>query len=337
MIKIGLMGCGMVADYGHIPALLDTPELSLCSLYDPNEKNLLSLKTKYGIPQAFTDPESFFRSGIDAVTITSPAPFHKVNVLDAARFKKPVLCEKPLSMDKTESEEMILAMEKAGLSFHAGFCYRFSPSALKIRQLIREKAVGEVRSMRLIYLWDCHGKYDIDASGNRIIRKRREEKMAEGGPLVDCGTHQIDLAGFWLDSGVVSFSGQGAWVDDYPSPDHVWLHMVHANGAHTAVEVSYSYYHTSKEKHREFVYEIIGTKGVIRYDREAKSFTLSDQNGTSALDFQEEKSFSGMYREWAKALLTGRSDLLPGAAQGMRVTEIAREATDEAIRRRKAG
>jgi len=40
--------------------------------------------------------------------------------------------------------------------------------------------------------------------------------------------------------GDVRFSGHGAWVDDYEAPDHVWLHMDHASGAHTTVEVSYS-------------------------------------------------------------------------------------------------
>lgn len=66
--------------------------------------------------------------------------------------------------------------------------------------------------------------------------------------MVDCGTHQIDLASFWLDSDVVQYDAHGAWVDDYDAPDHIWLHMDHANGAHAMVEMNYSYHHTSKNR-----------------------------------------------------------------------------------------
>lgn len=329
--KIGLMGCGAVATYGHIPAILATPGIKLQAIFDPNEATLKKIQEKYSIPQAFTDSEDFFKSGIEAVSITSPAPCHKQNVLDAAKYSIPVLCEKPLCMDSTEATEMIAAMKDAGVSLYTAFCYRFSPSALKIKELVAAKAVGEVRSLRLIYNWNVHGKYEIDNDGNKIIQKRREDRMFEGGPMVDCGTHQIDLAKFWTNSEVTKFSGQGAWVDDYEAPDHMWLHLDHANGAHSCVEISYSYCHTTKNKQTEFVYELIGTEGVIRYDREQKYLRLDNTEGTQTFDFHGEKSFEGMYAEWANALHTGKSELLTSAEDGMRVVEIARTATNQVI------
>ena len=247
MKKIGLIGCGAVAGYGHLPAIQEVRDLSLGALFDPNPVNLARMRDRYKVPQAFTDADAFFRSGIEAVTITSPAPCHCRNVLDAARYGLPVLCEKPLAMDRPEAERMIAAMAQAGVSLHTAFCYRFSPSALKIRELVKAGAIGKVRSLRLIYNWHCHGKYTTEADGRRVIQKRREDRMLEGGPMVDCGTHQIDLATFWLGSEVVRFEGHGAWVDEYEAPDHVWLHLDHANGAHTMVEISYSYYHTSAQ------------------------------------------------------------------------------------------
>ncbi|MDZ4199919.1 MAG: Gfo/Idh/MocA family oxidoreductase, partial [Kiritimatiellia bacterium] len=158
----------------------------------------------------------------------------------------------------------------------------------------------------------------------------------EGGPLVDCGTHQIDLALFWLDSEVTSFTGHGAWVDDYEAPDHLWLHMDHASGAHTVVEMSFAYHHTSRNAHSEFVYELIGTKGVIRYDREQKLFRMENETGLHEFPFHHEKSFEGMYREWSQSLQTGTSDLLTPAETALRITEIARSVTEEAIRSRRS-
>lgn len=331
MKKIGLMGCGAVADYGHIPAIQSVKDLELYSVFDPNEETLERVQKKFNIPNAFSSSEDFFKSGIDAVSITSPAPCHKENVLDSARYGFPVLCEKPLAMNQAEGEEMIRAMNQAGVTLYTGFCYRFSPCAIKIRELVNQKAIGDVRSLRLIYNWNCHGKYVKGEDGNKQIQKRREGRMLEGGPMVDCGTHQIDLAMFWLNSDIIHFTGHGAWVDEYEAPDHVWLHMDHDNGAHTVVEMSYSYHHTSLNKRSEFVYELIGTKGVIRYDRGNNSFTLEDEDGLKTLPYSEEKNFPGMYEEWAKSLHTGHSDLLTTAEKGMEVASIAREATNQAM------
>ncbi|MEI8309127.1 MAG: Gfo/Idh/MocA family oxidoreductase [Verrucomicrobiota bacterium] len=331
--KIGLMGCGVVAVYGHIPAILETSELQLHAVYDPNEATLRRVQERFGIPHAFSDAKEFFQSGIAGVSITSPAPFHKDNVLACARHRLPALCEKPLAMDGEEGRLMAQAMDRAGVSLYVAFCYRFSPVALRIRELVRTGAISDVRSLRLIYNWDAHGKYAEGPDGSKIIQKRREDRMLEGGPMVDCGTHQIDLAAFWLDSKVVGYSGHGAWVDGYEAPDHMWLHMDHANGAHTAIEISYSYHHTSKNTRSEFVYELIGTSGVIRYDRQAASFSMENESGRQEFEFHPEKEFSAMYREWANALRSGHSDLLTSAEEGVVVAEIARAATDDVIRR----
>lgn len=333
--RVGLMGCGVVADYGHIPAIRTVDALELHAVFDPSAEALARAQAKHAIPNVFRNVEEFLASGIEAVSITSPAPCHRENVLAAARHRLPVLCEKPLAMDADEAAEMIAAMEGAGVPLHTGFCYRFSPSALKIRELVRSEAIGDVRSLRLIYNWNCHGKYEPDGGGRRVVQKRREGRMLEGGPMVDCGTHQIDLATFWLGSEVVRFSGHGAWVDAYEAPDHMWLHLDHANGAHTAVEISYSYHHTSKNHPSEFVYELIGTEGVIRYDRSAQRFAMESAEGRTEFEFHSEKSFEGMYAEWARSLATGGSELLTSARDGMRVVEIARLATDEAIANRR--
>ncbi|PTX99903.1 hypothetical protein DB346_19020 [Verrucomicrobia bacterium LW23] len=356
MKKIGLMGCGVVAQYGHLPAILATdgangePGLILHALYDPYEA---PLQTAWAMtssappagspsgtqpigPQPFTDIDAFFASGIEAVSITSPAPVHYDNVLRAAKAGLPVLCEKPLATTSAQAAEMIAAMDAAGATLHTAFCYRFSPAALEIRRLVRAGAIGTVRSLRLIYNWGLHGKFSTDAQGNRILQQRRVGRMLEGGPLVDCGTHQIDLAMFWLDSPIVRYSGHGAWADDYEAPDHVWLHMDHACGAHTVVEVSYSYHHTSRRARSEFVYELIGTRGVIRYDREAQTFTVENDEGSQSLPWAPEKSFEGLYAEWARALASGSSELLTTAQAGTQVTEIARETTNQAIASRLA-
>jgi predicted dehydrogenase len=336
MKRIGIMGCGVVASYGHGPALRETPGLALASAYDPNPEQLARFCEQFPGVRGFADADAFFASDVDAVVITSPAPRHRENVLQAARYGKAVLCEKPLGMNEPEIEEMIATMRDANLLFATALCYRFSPVALKIKEILRAGAIGTPRLARLVYIWNLHGRYEWDAQGNRFVSPRRVGRMAEGGPMVDCGVHQIDLALWWLDSPVARQVGVGAWVDDdFEAPEHVWLHLDHESGAHTMVEVSFSYAHTSKEPVDRFTYEIQGTDGLIRYDRDGWRFEVRTGEGTYWLPGASEKNFHGMYAAFRDTLETGVLGDLPTAEDGLRVTRVARAATDEAIGRRR--
>jgi predicted dehydrogenase len=334
MINLGLMGCGVVAGYGHLPAIASVSDLNLVAVFDPDPKRAEAAAREFGAGAWFTDCEAFFQSGVDAVTITSPAPFHRENVLSAAQYGKHVLCEKPLALGDDDAAEMIRVMRDAGLMLFTGFCYRFSPSALKVKELIESGAVGMPCSLRLIYNWNLHGKFESGADGEPRLNERRIGRMHEGGPMIDCGTHQIDLARWWLGSDVTQITGVGAWVDTYDVPDHIYLHLDHACGAHTMVEISYSYGFTSKQPRSEFVYEIIGDDGVIRYDREAQSFELRNSRGTEVFDWHPEKNFAQMYRAFAHALATGDPGHLPSGEDGLMATTIARRGTDDAVERR---
>jgi len=330
MKRIGLMGCGTVARYGHIPTIQATPGLTLAAVYDPVETACRSAQEQFQVPQGFTNMEDFLKSGIDAVAITSPAPWHRQNVLDAARFGKHILCEKPLGMTDGDVREMIQAVGKAGVMLFTAFDYRFSPVAQTIRHLVKDRAVGDVRSLRLIYIWNMHGKY-VTVDGRRVLSARRCGGMEEGGPLFGCGVHQIDLARWWLNSEVVRWSAAGAWVDEFAAPDHVYLHMDHEQGAHTMVEMSYTYAHTAAEPISHFSYHLIGTEGVIRYDRESRVFEVRDTRGTRQYPFASEKNFAGMYVAFAEALEKGGSDVLPTSHDGLMATRIARSAVESVM------
>jgi predicted dehydrogenase len=330
-IKVGVLGCGMVAEYGHLPAIRYVPGVDLHAVYDPDWNRALAMQKRFGVPHAYPTEKDFFASDIDVVAICSPAPVHHRNVLDAAKHRKHVLCEKPLAMTEPEIEEMIAVMEKAGLHLFTGFTYRFSPSALEIKRLVAERAVGEVRALRLVYIWNLHGRMIRNERGEWVHNRRRTGRMEEGGPMVDCGVHQIDLARWWLDSEIVRSRGIGVWIEDHRAPDHMYLHLDHDNGAHTMVEMSFSYNAASREPRSHFLYELIGTDGVIRYERENNTFEVRNHHGTSYPGWHGEKNFNGMYEELRRAVETGRPGRMPTGRDGLLATRIARAATEEAI------
>lgn len=335
-MKLGLLGCGMIAELGHLPGIKQVHGLHVEAIYDPRWERALAMQSKFQIPHAYPDEVDFWMSDIDAVVICSPAPMHKDHVLKAAKYGKHVLCEKPLAMNEPDIEQMISAMQEAKLHFFTGFTYRFSGAAREIHSLIRRGAIGEVRDLRLNYLWNLHGKWSFNERGERIPNPLRVGRMLEGGPIVDCGVHQIDLARWWLSSEVKWQRGIGVWVEDFVAPDHMYLHMGHECGAHTLVEISFSYNSISKEPRSHFQYEVIGTDGVIRYNREEHSFELRNSHGTHWLHWHPEKNFSGMYREFLHALSTGNIGNMPTATDGLIATRIGRIGTEQAISDRDA-
>jgi predicted dehydrogenase len=332
--RIGLMGCGTVANYGHLPAIARTPGIELVALFDPSESHLRDTAAKFGVAGAFASVDAFFATGLDAVIVTSPAPAHLDNVRAAAAAGVHVLCEKPLADTAEDGRAMVDAMARAGRMLLVGFTYRYSPVSGQIRDLVRSGAVGRVRALRLVYNWTLHGKYAVGPAGERVLNARREGRMAEGGPMVDCGVHQIDLARWWLGSDVVRQHAHAAWFDDHAAPEHVWLHLDHADGAHTLVEMSYAYGHTAKPLPSVFTYELIGTDGVIRYDRNAKVFEVLTPAGTRTLEWHEEKGFDGMYAALVRSLAAGQPLDFATGEDALRVTEIALSGTRQAMRDR---
>ncbi len=332
--RIGLMGCGVVAAYGHLPVLRTMPDVEVV-LFDPNPARVEEMRKQFNITRGFSDENAFFDSGLDAVSIASPAGFHLANIRAAAARKLPVLCEKPLALTEDDALAAVDVARRAGTPLYTGFDYRFSPVSQHIHRLIRDGAIGELAVMRLLYLWNCHGKYETLADGSRVIQARREGRMLEGGPMIDCGVHQIDLARWWSGQEVVRVTGRGAWADTYEAPDHVFAHLEHADGAHTLVEMSYSYGQVAKEPAPVFTYELIGTRGVIRYDREARRFELRNDRGTTAFDFAGEKNFAGMYAAFIHSLDGNADDTLPGGHDGVQAIRIANLATREAIAQRR--
>jgi predicted dehydrogenase len=334
LIRIGLIGCGEVAGFGHLPAIVKSDEFELVALFDPVPSHLEAMATRFEGAKIFTSIEEFYESRLDAVAITSPAPSHHDHVLRAAKQKVHVLCEKPISEDEGEAVEMAKAMEATGKVFTIGFCYRFSFVTSQIKTWVDTGVVGAVKSLRLTYIWNLHGRYEEAEDGSWHESARWRGRMIEGGPMVDCGVHSIDLARHWLGSEIVRHTAAGAWVADYEAPDHMWLHLDHESGAHTAVEMSFTYGHTAKEPINFFSYHLIGDGGVIRYDREGYVLEARNGQGTIRAPGSSEKNFEGMYAAFAKAIKTGDSSKLPNARDGIVATQIARSATNRVIAER---
>lgn len=332
--RVGLVGCGAVAGYGHLPAILAEPGLDLVAVGDISPERLAAAPVPAVVPRCTSLADM---PELDALVVTSPAGVHAEHVDWAAERGVPVLCEKPLTVDEATSAAMVERMESAGVPLWVGFTYRFSPVARRIHELVQAGAVGQVRAMRMVFLWDLHGAFE-DRPARAGVNQRRLGRMREGGPLVDCGVHQIDLARWWLGAELGVDHATGVWFDDLDgvvAPEHVTAQLS-GGGARVLVDISVAYGHRAPSTLPTFTYEVIGTDGVIRYLRNERDFVLIDAEGTHDLGWAHEKSFGGMYADLTRAL-SGQEHELPTGRDGLAATRVALEATDRAIAGRAGG
>lgn len=326
--RLGIVGCGQVAQYGHLPAILAEPGLDLAAVCDVSHERLAGADVPEDVARVTSLDQM---PDLDALVVTSPAGVHADHVAWAARHRLPVLCEKPLSLDEPTSIAMVEQMHAAGVPLWVGFTYRFSPVARRIRELVASGAIGQVRVLRMVFLWDLHGAFEHRATRTGV-NARRLGRMLEGGPLVDCGVHQIDLARWWLGTDLTVDYASGAWFDDLDgveAPEHV-MAQLSGGGARVLVDISVAYGHRAPSVPKSFSYEVIGTDGLIRYRRDDREFVLVDDRGTHDLGWAPEKSFGGMYSELAAAL-RGQDHDLPTGLDGLAATHVALEATAQAV------
>jgi len=130
------------------------------------------------------------RPDIEVVDISSPNDTHYEIAMAAAEAGKHILCEKPLANRLAEAEEMLAAVDKAGVKHLVNFNYRWVPAVRLAKKLIDEGALGQVRHWRATYLQD----WLVDPDYPLVWRLRQER--AGSGALGDIAAHVVDLARF---------------------------------------------------------------------------------------------------------------------------------------------
>jgi predicted dehydrogenase len=135
----------------------------------------LDIPAAYGsYEELLADPE------IDAIYNPLPNQMHVPWTIKAAEAGKHVLCEKPISMSSAEAKELLAVRDRTGVKMGEAFMIRSFPQWLRLRELLDQKAIGELRSVSGFFSY-----FNVDP-GN--IRNQVE---AGGGALMDIGCYMI--------------------------------------------------------------------------------------------------------------------------------------------------
>ena len=190
-LRVGIVGCGGIANNKHMPALAAIKEVELVAFCDIVAERAERAKEEYGTAdaKAYTDyKELISDKTIDVVHVCTPNKSHSFITIDSLESGKHVMCEKPMAKTYEEGKAMVEAAKRTGKKLTIGYQFRFRPDSQYVYELCKEKALGKV------YYAKAHA-----------IRRRAvptwgvflNEDEQGGGPLIDIGTHSLDLS-LWL-------------------------------------------------------------------------------------------------------------------------------------------
>ena len=205
-LNIGLVGCGFMGrthsnGYKRVNDFFDVeyrPVLkAACSR---SEDAVKAFAEKWQYESVETDWRKLIaRPDIDAVDICTPNNTHAEIAIAAAEAGKMVLCEKPLSMDLVDGQQMVDAIEKAGVANTVWYNYRRAPAVTLAKQFIDEGRLGRIFHYRANFLQDWTISADIPQGGAGLWRL--DASAAGSGVTGDLLAHCIDTA-LWLNGPV---------------------------------------------------------------------------------------------------------------------------------------
>lgn len=189
-LRVGVIGAGGIAQYGHLPAYQKTPGMEVVAIADINEKKLAYVADKFGIPRTFTDyHELLGQDDIDLVSVCTPNYLHREMSVNALKAGKNVLCEKPVAVKGEDAKAIIAAAEASGKIFMGAFCQRFSGASQVLKRFIEDGKFGDIYYVKGGYI----RRRGIPGLGGWFTTKAK----SAGGCMLDIGVHALDRM-YWL-------------------------------------------------------------------------------------------------------------------------------------------
>lgn len=180
-IKFGIIGCSSIAERTVIPAILKAKNSELSFIGSRTEEKARKFAKKFSCKKYGSYKEVLENHDVDAVYISLPIALQEKMVLDSAKAKKHILCEKSATTSFRSAEKMIEACKKNNIQILEGFSFTYHPQQQKVSEYIKNNKMGNVFSFV--------GKYGfiLPYSKNNF----RFNKELGGGVLNDVGCYLV--------------------------------------------------------------------------------------------------------------------------------------------------
>ena len=246
-MKVGVIGCGIIARRAHLPAYRDLG-VDIVGVSDLAEQKAKSCAKKFKIKKWYTNYDDLLREDLDLVSVCTPPSTHCEITVDVAKAGANVLIEKPMATRLEDADRMISVCNDSGVKLCVVHNYRFFPCLLEAKRRLEDGRIGEIVSIHAV------GRDFIDVMNSSW----RFEKW---GVLEDFGPHMIDIINFLFDSSIGDIKVVGRdYTGNMGCLSHVQALVMLNNKACADIDLSWM------TGAFEFSLKILGTAGTLEID-----------------------------------------------------------------------
>ena len=318
MIKIGILGCGKIAQVRHIPEYAANPDCELYGFYNPTVSRAEEMAKKYGGKVFDTAEELLADPEIDAVSVCAANYAHAELAIKAMKAGKHVLCEKPMATTPQDCEEMVKVAEETGKFLMIGQNQRLAKAHEAAKELLQQGLIGDILTFRTAFGHGGPETWSITpGKGTWFFDKKR----AAMGAMADLGVHKTDLIQYLLGQRVVRTTAKLATLDKRGEDgeligvdDNAFCIYEMSGGAIGTMTASWTYY--GAEDNSTVLY---GTKGIMRiYDDPAHSIVVKLADGEEKLydveqiQTNDNQTSSGVIDLWIDCLKNNKKPEISG-------------------------
>lgn len=184
----GIIGPGRIAT-SYCKALQRSERVSIHGIASRDQQRAKDFAQQFGATKTYNDYESIAKDPeIDVIYIATPHAFHAEQAITCLRNKKPVVCEKPLTLDHATAQKIVQASRDNKTFLLEGMWSRFNPAVKMAKELIDSGTIGEVR----------HLTADFGFKKEYNPATRLYDLALGGGSILDVGVYPLFLALFIL-------------------------------------------------------------------------------------------------------------------------------------------
>lgn len=251
-LKVGIIGCGGIANGKHMPSIQKLDDVEMVAFCDIIPERAERAAKEYGTPDAkvYTDYKELLKDeSIHNVRILTPNRWHAVMTVDALKAGKHVMCEKPMALNYAEALEMIKAQkESGGKVLTIAYQHKFDPDVIYAKQEAEKGTFGDIYFAKASIL----RRRGVPTHG--VFLQKAEQG---GGALIDIATHSLDQVLYIMDNykpkmvlgttyDKLKYQKEtgnpfGAWdVEHYDVEESAFAHLIMENGATIVIEATWA-------------------------------------------------------------------------------------------------
>ena len=310
-MKVGIIGCGKIAQIRHIPEYFDSPNAEIIGYYDFIYERAENMANQYG-GRAFASVEELINCpDIDAVSVCTANNSHAEITVSALKAEKHVLCEKPMATSMEECKNMVEVAHKVGKLLMIAHNQRFMAEHVKAKKMLDDGVIGRVLTFKTCFGHSGPDNWSVDkGTDNWFFDKSR----SAFGCTADLGIHKTDLIQFLLNSEVDEIKAMTSTLDKTyadGTPVNVEDNAIciyrMKNGVIGSMTASWTYY--GEEDNSTVIY---GTDGIMKINVEEHRIEVCSKNGDRTCYETVSQSSSGVIDHFLDCLVNGAEPQISG-------------------------